>query len=250
MINISKSMRHSRIIGDSHVHSLGAAINLQKAKINSAGLKIDPVIALTAATDLYEPFYETSNGEVRIIDEKIRTRLTGILCDDDGRLLSSDGVLTLVSMGLHTNTFMESKRWKQHHYWRASKRQNCQPVTDSVFDEMTHDINRYIYGFVSELKKRGHNLKIISSPPPTRRFQALSRDWLEGDVLAVDGRFRSTVTGRFREMGIGVITPPQGVCDGGFLNNKFLNEDVRDVHHGNLSYSLLMVDELILALSN
>lgn len=239
-----------RIIGDSHVHSLTAAFNLKQAETESAGVKIQHLIALTAATDLYEPFYVSQNGVVRIIDEKIKTRLTGILCDEDGRIFSSDGVTNLISMGLHTNTFIASKRWDNHRYWKTSKRQGCQPVSDAAFDEMVDDINRYIYGFISELTKLGHAIKIISSPPPTRRFQVLSRGWTEDDVFLVDERFRSAVVKRFNSMGVDVIMPPRGVCKSGYLRDEYLNVDTRDVHHGNLSYSLLMLDGVIAAITS
>ena len=232
-----------RLFGDSHISTIRLAAG--KLPADDPLLRWKYVPMLGPATDFYVPFFESHDNGLFLINPSHISRASPALCVKSGGMWFPDTMLSLISLGFHTNTFLQGVRWVTHSHWRTAAASSKFGLTDAAFQVMVLGINRYILAFYTELQRRGHSFAVLSSPPPTRRFSLFELGYSEKDVLFLDQRYREVMRDEFDRRGIEVIDPPDGVTDKeGFLLDKFLVDDERDRHHGNNNYAALMLDKL------
>jgi len=233
-----------RIIGDSHVHALkAAALHAEPARVK-VGWPLAFVRALGASNEFYTPFFEKDDQGIVILPGKIRDRLVGEFCDDAGRVLPPDDTFTFLSLGLHTHTFLSVRRFEVHRYWRVTSVPDRLALSDAAFAAMVLDLNTEVLAFLRLLKSGGHDVAVLSSPPPTRRFCLLAAGYTPAGVLVLDGLVRQVMREAIAALGVAVIEPPAGATPDGFLRADLLNADVADAHHGNPSYGRMVLDDL------
>ncbi len=227
------------IFGDSNVNRLLVASQGMRAQIAASGFPLGLVRALGAANEFYAPFYELSDSKLRITDPKLKSRLEGELCDENGFMHEPDGSLWLISGGFHTLGFLNSARWDTHRLWRVGSDRQLAPISDGAFKAMVLDLNRFFLGFLRDAMALGYRMAVLSSAPPTERFveRLASKKWTRDEILLMDGAVREVMTTQLAEMGIALITPPDDVAKDGFLKSEYLMANLADSHHGDVEYS-------------
>ncbi|WP_297778059.1 hypothetical protein [uncultured Roseovarius sp.] len=164
-----------KIFGDSNVYTIARAVVRSRGELKASGFPLSLVRPLASANEFYSPFYSVVEGQMVITDPKIRERLTGSVCDSEGRVFKPNGSVWFFSGGFHTLTFLNSKRWDTHRHWRVTHKPILPPVSDAVFAAMVLDINGEFLNFLSDATSLGHSVAVLSSPPPTERF--VTRMW-------------------------------------------------------------------------
>jgi len=192
---------------------------------------------------MYEPFHRIEGNNLYFMSDKVRERGLGFLCDKDGRLLDYDG-MSYVSLGFHTHTFLNPKRWRTHALWNTGPARTLLPVSEAAFQAMTLDFNRYILDFLSGMKDCGHWIRVIEAPPPSPRFFLLRFGYSMEDVLVMDALFRTTFAEELDKRGISYLSTPPDLIESGFLKDSLLASDVNDAHHANSKYGVLMLQHL------
>ena len=223
-----------RIFGDSHCATMKRV--WMPARNAAPFNRISSINMLAAATAFYEPFFRIEAGRIRLTTPLFEGRLAG-LCDENAFLIEDDSDL-LISLGLHTNTFLNSQLLYQHMpYFCAPEKRHPFISTAAIASIVTH-YHRHVLAFLDVLIARGQSVTVLSAPPPTRRFALLSRGFSPASVIRLDRLAREAMMTEFARRNIAVIRPPEGTRDAdGFLLEQYLIEDEKDPHHGNMDYS-------------
>lgn len=226
--------REIRIFGDSHCATLTRV--WQTSRNEPPFNRISSINMLAAATAFYEPFFRVEDGRIQLTAPLFEGRMAG-LCDQNGFLIENGSDL-LISLGFHTNTFLNSKLFHQHMpYFCAPEKRHPFISTAAIASIVTH-YHHDVLDFFDVLIKRGQSLTVLSAPPPTRRFGLLPRGFSPVSVIRLDRLVRETMMSEFARRNIPVILPPEKTKDAdGFLLEQYLIEDERDPHHGNMNYS-------------
>ncbi len=233
-----------RIIGDSHVHQLAPAAKWMADDLTRSGWPLQFIRALAAANEFYESFIAFDDARkdgIVITQEKIRDRLVGELCDERGTVLEPDATFSFISFGFHTQTFLASKRFETHRYWRSGSFSHLQPVSDQAFATMVVDLHHNILQFSELMRNNGHRFAILESPPLSPRNVLFGRGYASEDVLLLDDRFRAVMRQAFHDGDIPVIAAPAGTSENGLLKPEYLPADPADTHHANDRYGRLVL---------
>jgi hypothetical protein len=193
---------------------------------------------------LGEPFFNEQDGTIKFIREDYAANYEALA---GGPLRQSADIVHGFSMGFHTAPLFLHATWRSHVPWRLSSKLGMPPVSDSVVVAMADHIWRYMREFYATAIRLKIRFFVIAAPPPRRSHVCIQQGTAPETVIEVDRIFRDSVAKWLTERGITYIVPPKATIDSeGFMLPQYEPLDApRDYHHGNESYGVVALREIL-----
>ena len=225
-------------VGDSHLNAIRRA-----AKNSKFDLPHLTFLNMGTTADLMQPFFSEANGNIRIDNAAMRSRL-GTLCDTNGQLVFDDSTLYIFSLGLHTNCLLTGEPWLSHAPWQTQASKSRCAISTGHFQDIVLELNRHLLEFLTLAMESMAQMMVLAAPPPSRRFFLFDIGFCETDVLFMDQFVRRVMRASIEDLSIRVEDPPSLSSVQGFLRLDLQLDQPDDRHHGSVGYGRAVLGQL------
>ena len=212
------------IFGDSHVNALCENIHVLDGH--------DTELVINHGLNWVSPHFEDEAGGIRV-------RADAVENVEPLDMLLQPGGRHYFSSILHTAPYTRAADWRRFRPWSVmGDFPRLQPVSDAVLQTWVAREIAVRLAFLSELRAKGFDIRVIEAPRPLERAPALHV--IDPDVMArVDTICRDFIKMRLARAGIRVIGVPRETLSGAFTAEAYSAERLADPHHANLEYGRL-----------
>ena len=222
------------LVGDSHLGAVKRAHDANPERYPSFSFAYlgKGGLAKTRFFDVDE-----AKGSVRIISQGWR-KLD--FCRSDQDLPN----LVVLSLPVNTSRILREMSWRTHVPWRLRQHDNEVALSDGFVDRLIDTDSGYAVEYAAALTEIGLSIAALEAPRFFEDAPYLKRCRL--DVIRyIDTLYRQRVVDRLSDLGIGVITQaPQTISEIGSTKMEFDNERPGDVHHANLNYGQIALQQI------
>lgn len=152
--------------------------------------------------------------------------------------------LLVVSLPINTSRILREFSWETHVPWHLKRKDHEVALSSAFVDSLIEQDSGHAVDFVIALSKIGLAVAVLEAPRFFEDAGYLKRCRL--DVIQyIDNQYRQRVGQNLAQRGIGVIPQaPHTISDMGTTKMEFKNERPGDVHHANVVYGQLAIDQI------
>lgn len=152
--------------------------------------------------------------------------------------------LLVLSLPINTSRILRDVSWDTHVPWRLRQSDHETPLSDAFVNRLIDQDSGYAIDYTVALAELGMNVAVLEAPRFFEDAGYLKHCRL--DVIQfIDKLYRQRVVDRLGEKGVGVIPQaPHTISDMGATKMEFDNERQGDVHHANLVYGQIVLEQI------